>query len=321
MQIDKIDIQTAVSNIMKANNILILFHKNPDGDAIGSSCALMHALKNVGKTCAVLCADEIPSIYVDYMNIEEFKGQFEPEYIICVDTASAQRLGDLPKEILSNIDMCIDHHPSNTNFAPLTLVQEDAAACAEIVYELITSFEQDISPLIADCLYTGVSTDTGCFRFSNTSANSHAVAQKLIEAGARHNELNVLFFQSKSKARIELERTVYRSLEFFEDDKCVLICLTLEQIEQCNAKPIDLEGITAIPKSIQGVKAGITLRQITPDTYKVSVRSSSDLNASDICKAFGGGGHAQAAGCEIIGSYENVKNAVINEVKAALANI
>ncbi len=321
MPTEKIDIQTAASSLMRANNILILFHKNPDGDAIGSSTALMHALKNVGKTCAVLCADEIPEMYNNYMHIEKFTGQFEPEYIVSVDTASAQRLGDLPKDIVSKIDLCIDHHPSNTNFAPFTLLREDAAASAEIMYDLITSFEQDISPVIADCLYTGVSTDTGCFRFPNTSAKSHEVAQKLIEAGARHKELNILLFQSKSRGRIELERTVYRSLEFFENDTCALICLTLEQIEKCNAKPIDLEGITAIPKSIEGVKAGITLRQITQDTYKVSLRTSSELSSSDICKAFGGGGHEQAAGCEITGSYENVKKAILKEVKDALDNI
>ncbi len=317
MQTNNFSIQDGASELLKANNILLLCHKNPDGDTIGSAAALMHALKSIGKTCNMLCSHEIPQRY-DYMQFSNFKNEFEPGYIVAIDTASTALLGDLPQEIISNINMCIDHHPSNTNYAHYTLLNESAAATAELMYGFIIALGAQITPLIADCLYTGLATDTGCFRFANTSASSHEVAHKLINEGARLVELNALLFESKSRGRIELERAAYRSLEFYENDVIAIISLSLSQINDCKAEPIDLEGITAIPRSIENVQAGITIRQISEHTFKVSLRTTGQINAASVCKTLGGGGHAQAAGCEITGTPEKVKNAVLKEVISAM---
>ncbi len=317
MQIETIDMQSAASELMRANNILLLCHKNPDGDTIGSATALMHALKNLGKTCAVICADEIPARYA-YMQIDEFSNKFTPEYIIAIDTASLALLGNLPAEFTQKIDLCIDHHPSNTGYALSTLLDAKAAATAELMYNFILTFGTEITPIIADCLYTGVATDTGCFRFSNTSADTHDIAKKLIDEGANLEMLNSLLFESRSRSRIDLERMAYSSLEFFENDTCAVITLTLEELTKNKVEQIDLEGITAIPRSIEGVKAGITIRQIDDSTYKVSLRTTEGLNAAQICKTLGGGGHERAAGCEITGSLDKVKSAVLKEVLTAL---
>ena len=162
-----LDIAAALSRLLKAENVLLICHKNPDGDTIGSAAALYWALKGLGKTVAVLCADPIPSRY-DYMDIGLYTGQFTPGYTVAVDVAGIQLFGDSIAEYTRRIDMCIDHHPSNSGYADCMLLDGDAAATAEIIYELLTAIGTEITPTIADCLYTGLSTDTGCFKFANT---------------------------------------------------------------------------------------------------------------------------------------------------------
>ena len=155
-----LDIAAALSRLLKAENVLLICHKNPDGDTIGSAAALYWALKGLGKTVAVLCADPIPSRY-DYMDIGLYTGQFTPGYTVAVDVAGIQLFGDSIAEYTRRIDMCIDHHPSNSGYADCMLLDGDAAATAEIIYELLTAIGTEITPTIADCLYTGPSTKTG----------------------------------------------------------------------------------------------------------------------------------------------------------------
>ena len=161
-----LDIAAALSRLLKAENVLLICHKNPDGDTIGSAAALYWALKGLGKTVAVLCADPIPSRY-DYMDIGLYTGQFTPGYTVAVDVASIQLFGDSIAEYTRRIDMCIDHHPSNSGYADCMLLDGDAAATAEIIYELLTAIGTEITPTIADCLYTGLSTD---MKFNGDSA-------------------------------------------------------------------------------------------------------------------------------------------------------
>ncbi len=314
---EKLDIVKAVSKLLHANNILIICHKNPDGDTIGSAGALCHALLSLGKTAAVLCADEISLRYA-YAQIPLFNNEFEPEYKVAVDVAGTQLFGESIKEYTKHIDLCIDHHPSNPGFADALLLDASAAATAELMYEVIVKMGVEITNIIADCLYTGLSTDTGCFRFANTTAKTHEVARKLMEHGANAVELNSILFENKSKKRIAIERVALDSLEYFFDEQCAMINITTEQMEKIGVEQTDLEGITAMPRAIEGVKVGITLRQQDSGTYKISVRTARGIDASKICAGLGGGGHEQAAGCEIMGNLESVKTAVLNEAKRLL---
>ena len=173
-------------------------------------------------------------------------------------------------------------------------------------------------PLVADCLYTGLSTDTGCFKFTNTTARTHIVAAKLMEAGANTVKLNSLLFESKSRSRIALERFALENLEYYFEGRCALICLTREQIEASGVEPSELEGITAIPRMIEGVEVGLTMRQQPSGSYKASIRTTLGVDASAIAAHLGGGGHKQAAGCEILGSTDNAKAALLSEVEKVL---
>jgi len=314
-----LDIAAALSRLLKAENVLLICHKNPDGDTIGSAAALYWALKGLGKTVAVLCADPIPSRY-DYMDIGLYTGQFTPGYTVAVDVAGIQLFGDSEtvQKYAQRVDLCIDHHTSNSGYAASLLLDGEAAATAELMYDMFSEMGAPITPLVADCLYTGLSTDTGCFKFTNTTARTHLVAAKLMEAGANTVKLNSLLFESKSRSRIELERFALENLEYYFEGRCALICLTREQIEASGVEPSELEGITAIPRMIEGVEVGLTLRQQPSGSYKASIRTVVGVDASAIAAHLGGGGHKQAAGCEILGSTDNAKAALLSEVEKAL---
>ena len=313
-----LDITQVISRLMKAENILLLCHKNPDGDTVGSAAALYHALRSLGKTVAILCADPIPAHY-SYMDITLFAGEFSPIYVVAVDVAGIQLFGDAVSEYAERVDLCIDHHPSNGGYADAMLLDGDAAATAEVMYEVICAMGVAITPQIAECLYTGLSTDTGCFKFANTTARTHEIAAKLILAGAEVVRLNNILFENKSRRRLEVERRALESLEYFLDGRCAVICLTKEQIAETGADGTDLEGITGIPRAIEGVQVGVTMRQQPTGSYKISVRTVVGVDASRICARLGGGGHKQASGCEILGSLENAKSALLAEVEKALA--
>ena len=314
-----VDRETVVSRLLAADDILILCHKNPDGDTIGSGTALCLALQQLGKNAAVLCSDPIPAMY-DYMPITVFDGSFRPAFVVAVDVAGIQLFGERNniQEYAEHVNLCIDHHGSNSGYAYETLVDAGAAASAELLTTLIPEMGAKITPEIASCLYTGVATDTGCFRFSSTTARTHIVAAKLMEAGARVEELNTLLFDTKPRERMEAERIARNHLEYHLDGRCALIYLTRDEIEQSGVDPADLEELTSLPISIEGVKVGLTLRQQPGGSYRISVRTAKGVDACAIARRLGGGGHTRAAGCELLGNLDNAKSAILAEVEAVL---
>ena len=316
---EQLDVQQMAQRLLAADNILILCHKNPDGDTIGCGSALYYALKALEKTTAVLCSDTVPSRYA-FTNPRLFKGEFEPRTVIAVDVAGLQLFGEnngVP-QFARHVDLCIDHHAGNNGYADFTLLDASAAAAAELLYQVIVEMGVPITPHIADCLYTGIATDTGCFKFSSTTANTHTVAAKLIEAGCHVEELNTLLFDTKPRARMEAERIARNHLEYYLDGRCALIYLTRDEIRQSGVDPADLEELTSLPISIEGVKVGLTLRQQPGGSYRISVRTAKGVDACAIARRLGGGGHTRAAGCELLGDHENAKNAILAEVEAEL---
>lgn len=314
-----VDHETVVTRLLGADDILILCHKNPDGDTIGSGAALCLALQRLGKTAAVLCSDPIPTMY-GFLPITVFDGSYAPRFVVAVDVAGIQLFGDrndMPR-YAEHVDLCIDHHGSNSGYAYETLVNDQAAATAELLTALIPEMGVEITPDIAACLYTGLATDTGCFRFTNTTAATHRAAATLIEAGADVEKLNEHLFECRSHARMEAERMALDSLEYYFDGRCALICLTWDQIQAAGVAGAELEDLTSLPRSIEGVEVGLTLRQQKDGSYKISVRTGHDTNACSIARRLGGGGHPRAAGCEISGNLDNAKHAILDEVRKEL---
>lgn len=312
-----LDAAGAADRLLAADDILIICHKNPDGDTLGTAGALQHGLNALQKRASVICSDEIPARY-DYLGLTLFDGSYQPQYVVAVDIAGPQLFGDATYSYASRCDLCIDHHPSNTAYADALLLDAGAAACCEVMLRVLEEMHVEITPRIADCLYTGVSTDTGCFKFTNTTPETHRAAARLMELGANVIWLNQMLFESKSRSRLEIERLALSTLEYHFEDRCALIYITREMIETTGADGTDLEGITSVPRAIEGVDVGVTMRQQPGGSYKVSVRTTQGYDASAICARLGGGGHRQAAGCEIFGELGNAKAAVLAEVEKEL---
>ena len=213
---EQLNVQQMAEKLLAADNILILCHKNPDGDTVGCGSALYYALLALEKHAAVLCADPIPGRYA-FTNPRLFKGEFEPQIVVAVDVASVQLFGEgngVP-QYTRHVDLCIDHHAGNSGYAEFTLLDGSAAAAAELLYEVICAMRVEITPHIADCLYTGLATDTGCFKYGSTTPYAHRVAAALMEAGAQMESINRVMFDCKSRARVELERLALESMRFY----------------------------------------------------------------------------------------------------------
>ncbi|MBR7132369.1 MAG: bifunctional oligoribonuclease/PAP phosphatase NrnA [Clostridia bacterium] len=303
--------------LKKNDNYIILTHASPDGDTLGSAYALYYALNEIGKAACVVCPDVIPQKY-DYFARKTDHVLRENATIIAVDVADERLLGSLQEEFAGTVDLCIDHHVSNTKYAKNLYLDDDAAATAESIYELIVEMKVNINDITAKAIYTGIATDTGSFKYSNVTAKTHLIAAALHEFNINASEINRLMFDTKSKKLLELEQAVLAAAEFHFDDSCILLPVTAEMQTATGCSGTELEGIAVISRSVEGVKAGITVKQIGDEEFKVSLRTYPPLDASEICKALGGGGHKGAAGATVTGTLDDVKQKVLSAVKLAL---
>lgn len=295
-------IKEIASVLKENNNFEILTHNYPDGDCLGCGCALALALRKLGKNANVVTTDKPKNLDFITSIVEDM--DFEPEFIVSVDVADEKLLGKNEDSYRGRIDLCIDHHGSNVVTAPQKYVDPTAAAAGEIIFELIKELGVTIDRNIANCLYTAVSTDTGCFRYVNTTSKTLRIAADLLDIGCDSDFINKIMFETKTKRRIELERDVLENMIFCADDKCAIIYTTLKMVEGMGDD--ETEGIASIPRQIEGVRLGITIREKPNGIYKISARSNGDVDACAFCKRFGGGGHVGAAGCTLEGTLEGV---------------
>lgn len=291
-----------ISEILQQNNNFeILTHNYPDGDCLGSACALAIALKKLGKRARVITTDR-PKKFEYILGLVPYE-DFETGCVVSVDVADEKLLGKNEEKYRGKIDLCIDHHKSNVIDAPAKYVDADAAAAGEIIFELLPELGVEADKDIADCLYTAISTDTGCFRYTNTTSRTLRIAAELLDLGCDSGYINKEMFETKTKKRIELEREILDKMIFCADDKCAIVYTTRAMTEGLTDD--ETEGIASIPRCIEGVKMGITVREKERD-YKISVRTNDGVDACEFCRQFGGGGHAAAAGCSIKGTLDSV---------------
>ena len=308
----------AVSNkLLEMNNVEILTHRYPDGDTLGSAYALCLVLQSLGKNARVITAGEPGKKYA-FLKKGVKEQSFEAENIVSVDVAAPSLLGENEEKYADKIDLFIDHHGTNSMSAPLYFVDAESASAAEVVYRIICEMGVELTPQIASCIYTGLSTDTGCFKYTNTTPFTHLVAAKCMEAGADWEYINAVMFEIKSRQQIRLERLVYKTLEFHIDNKYAVISVTLDMLKEAGIEGDEVEGLASIPRRVEGVLMGVTIREKEDGTFKISVRTNEGVDASAFCKVFGGGGHAAASGCTIEGTLEEVKEALLSEAKKVL---
>ena len=303
--------------LKKHDNYVIITHAQPDGDTLGSASALCLGLHQLGKKVTIICPDEIPEKY-GFFTLGCVDSSFEEQTVIACDVADLVLIGKLRERYEGKIDLCIDHHVSNKRFADKLLLDEKASACGEIVYAVLKGLKVNINLIIAAALYCAISTDTGCFKYSNTTAKSHRIVADLFDMGVDYENINRLMFETKSRGRVEMERRALDGMTFHFDNKCAVMVVTAAMRKETGCGDDELEGVTAIPRTIEGVLAGVTIKEKDNGAYKISLRTYPPLNASVICQNLGGGGHRNAAGCELEGSLDSIIQKVLEQVKIAL---
>lgn len=315
----QVDCEKCCELLLGMDDIVIVAHQNPDGDTLGSSFALMYTLEQLGKRARVECTDPFPMQY-GYMFPERAQSYFEPKYIVTVDLADKQLFGKKTEKYCDRVELCIDHHESNSLYAKNTFLKADAAATAELIENIIYELPgTELTKKIADCIYTGVATDTGCFRYSNTTAHSHAVAGRMFRAGCDYTHINYVMFEQKSFSRIAIEREVMNTIEYHFNNKCALCYITREMMDSTGALDSELEGVAAIPREIEGVMVGVTLRE-KEGGFKVSLRTDETTDATAIAGLLGGGGHTRASGCFISAGLMEAKEIIISAVGKVLSS-
>lgn len=315
---NEFSINQTVDFLKKLNNVNIITHKSPDGDTLGCGFALVNALRILGKNANVLNSDGFPERY-DFLYDGYFPLSFDEECVIAVDVADTKLIGSNLAEYMEDgrVDLCIDHHISNTCFAKHTIVSKTAAAAAELLFEIITRLGV-MNDLIAKCLYTGIATDTGCFKYQNTTADTHTVAAKLMKYNIDFAKVNRLMFDIKSKGRMYVENQAMKNIKFYFDDKCSLITITTKLIDKTDIEPSEYEGLAGMTLQIEGVQLGILMKQKHENVFKISVRTTDEIDACQFCAKFGGGGHLRAAGCEIVGTEKEVTKMLIDRASEVL---
>lgn len=312
----RIDIKECAGLLKEKNNIVILTHAHPDGDTLGSGFALCRALIKLGKNARVINDDEIPKKYTYMFDDLQFL-DFSPEYVVAVDVATENLLGSIQDDYSGKIDLCIDHHLTNAEYAENLLLEDVSAAC-EIMYQVILELGVDIDKKIADCLYTGISTDTGCFRYASTTAQSYRFAAELIDLGADNGLINRAMFETKSKTYVNLEKLCLNGLELFCNDRVAVITVTQEMYAETGSTEQETEAIAPLTRQIEGVEVGITIKEKKDKTCKASLRTYESVNAAELARCFGGGGHSQAAACRFDCSVEEAKKLLIEKCRELL---
>ena len=286
--------------LSERDGFLILTHRRPDGDTLGSAAGLCVALRGIGKTAYLLEYPDTTERYHEYVRAYIAPADFQPQTVISVDTADTKILQTNAGAYLDRVDLAIDHHPSYTGYAAYTCLDADKAACGEVVYEVVLALGgRTVSAEVATPLYVALTTDTGCFQYANTTADTLYVASELVRVGAEHWVVNKALFRTKSRARMAFDGAFLAGLRYHYDDRVAVAVVTCAMMVETGVTEDDLDDIAAIPGQVEGILVGIVVKELPMGGCKVSVRTAPGISANQICRQFGGGGHAMAAGCEV----------------------
>ena len=287
---------TFAEALLARDGFLILSHRRPDGDTLGSGAALCSALRRMGKTAYIYRNPQTVPRQHAYVGVFEAPAGFLPQCTVAVDIATP---GLFPLGYGGTPDFCVDHHPSNSGYAPLTLLNGDRSSCGEIVSELIETMTGSITPEEATLLYIAVTTDCGCFQYMNTNADTLRTAAHLIDCGARHHDVVHDFFRKVSRARVLLEGAIFSGMRFYRDGKVTVAVVTKQLLADCGAEENDCEDLAGLPGRIESSVVSVLVRELDSGESKISVRTTPEVDACAVCAHFGGGGHAMAAGCTL----------------------
>ncbi|MBO9609541.1 MAG: bifunctional oligoribonuclease/PAP phosphatase NrnA [Paenibacillaceae bacterium] len=308
------------------DDYLVVSHVTPDGDAVSSTLAAGLMLQQLGKRYVMINEGNSPRKF-DYLSGYESIVNYSATAVdrtfanvISVDCADFKRVGTVSKLFANEVSLLnIDHHPTNDAFGSANLLRFDAAATAEILYDLAYEIGARWTKELSDCIYTGLLTDTGGFRYANTTPKVLQIASEMLQYGVNGNELADHLLEKLSYSHVALLRKALTSLAFTDDKRIAWVQVSAADIEEAQASNEDLEGLVNYPRNIEGVEVGLLFKQVVPDRYKVSMRSAGLVDVSAIAKSFGGGGHVRAAGCTLVGELSEIVDRVVTAVAKELS--
>lgn len=304
-------ITDVVNRLRENDDFIIITHIRPDGDTVGCAAALCNALQKVGKRAYLFDNPQFPDCYPWLSEPFIAPEGYEPKFYVAVDVAEEKMF---PKGFSDSVDLCIDHHPTNSYYAKETYVDPVKASCGEIVMEIVKELCGKLEKDLADQLYIAVSTDTGCFVYGNTTGDTLRAAAELCDAGASNTVLNKILFRTSSKARLKLESMVFSSLRYYHEGKTVFAIITKDMLSKAGAKEKDCNDIASLPGRVEGCVTSAVIKEVDESHCKVSLRTNGMVNASVVCKKFGGGGHAMASGCSMDKSCEQAAEVLADAI-------
>ena len=309
-----------VAAIAGRQRFVLTSHSRPDGDAIGSQLAMAYALRALGKDVQLINSDPAPPQFQVFPGVRDIQlsdsvhGQFDAAIVMECGDLSRTGVAGFEKYFVINID----HHPGNKQFGAINWFDETAAACGEMVFELIDALGVPLTPAIATHIYVTILTDTGGFHFSHISPRTFEICRRCAEAGAEPQAIARAIYDSSSMGRLRLMGAVLHGLEFEGGGRAALATLTLETLARTGATQDDSDGLINIPLSVKEIQAVAFFKEIAPDSFRISLRSKGDVDVNRVASVFGGGGHKNAAGCTINGAYRDVRKQLVDELQRAL---
>ena len=303
--------------LLSHDNYCILSHRRPDGDTIGSTAALCLGLRQLGKTAHVLFNCEVSDRFAWLHAGLTKEAAEEGDTIVSVDVASP---GMLPKSFLhlvGKIDLRIDHHSSATSFTEAELVDGKSASCAELIWDVLEDAGVTMDEKIAEAVYVGISTDTGCFRYSNTTDHTFSVAARCAKAGARVYELNQELFETNTLGRLKMQAWIVDHMKMLRDGEMAIVAIPKSVEAEIGVTEDDMDNISSFPRTVAGVCMAATLRETADGDTKISVRAVPGYDATLVTVPFGGGGHKGAAG----GALKMPIQEAVKAVEEAMLNL
>ncbi|THF81222.1 DHH family phosphoesterase [Cohnella fermenti] len=317
-------LNAAAEFIRERDDFLVVSHVQPDGDAISSTVAAAWLLGKLGKTYTMYNDGPIPSrlAYLhgsDSIATAASRPDRKFKHVITVDCADFSRCGTAQELFEDGFELLnVDHHPTNDGFGTVNLIDSNAAATVEILHDLIESAKLAPDEGTATAIYTGLMTDTGGFRYANTSAKVMDIASSMLRAGANGPDLAERLLERMTLGQMRMIQTALARLEFSPDNRVGWLWVTTEDLSETGASNEDLEGLVNYPRNVEGVEVGILFKQNAPDSVKISLRSAGKVDVAAVAQQFGGGGHVRAAGCRVGANLSAAIPLVVAAVRQAL---
>ncbi|MBI4634367.1 MAG: bifunctional oligoribonuclease/PAP phosphatase NrnA [Deltaproteobacteria bacterium] len=306
--------------INRYNTFLITAHVRIDGDALGSELALYHMLRQMGKGAIVYNQDETPSNYrflpgADHV-VHELPSLGNVDGVFILDCSELKRVGDEAEKIATAANIInIDHHVSNGGFSQIRLIDPQASSTGELLYRLAVHMGIAISGDVANCLYAAILTDTGCFRYGSTKKDTLIAAGNLVEKGADPQWISENIYESSPLQKIMLLAKALETLSLEGGGRIGSLVVTQRSLRETGALPEHTEGFVDLPRTIRGVEIAILYNELADNQFKISLRSKGKVNVERVAKAFGGGGHVNAAACMIEGELPDIRSRILRVIE------